>query len=402
MERKKQNHYYFLLVILLLVSGTIFSFFGKSFAKEEKGKIPIVYFSTPGCEECEITRNYLDSLKEIYPYIEIKEFSLSSAKNREMLAYFDKVYGVPLNKRSTAPAVFIGKKYFVREEVTKELESAIKNYDYSETNFLLNTLKNAQLSEEGGKKNITETFEKFGILTVLGAGLIDGYNPCAFTVLIFFISFLLLRKKSRKEILLVGVSFILGFGLSYFLLGVGLFNVISKWKYFDEISKWVYFATAVITLVFAILTVSDYFKARKGKSSEMTLQLSGVEKKTIHSLLRNPKVQGTAIFSFLVSFPVSIVSFSCTGQTYLPTIVYIYSIPALKAKATLYLLLYNVMFVLPLIAIVYVVYRGASSGKITEWFKLHLATVKLWTGIVFFALCGYLTFKTLLLFGIIR
>ncbi len=363
-------------------------------------KIPIIYFSTPGCEECEITRNYLDSLKEIYPYIEVKEYSLSNPKNRELLAHFDKVYNVPENKTNTAPAVFIGKKYFVRGEVTKNLERAVKDYDYRETAFLKDTLKNSQTGM--GKNHLVEMFKRFGVLTVLGAGLIDGYNPCAFTVLIFFISFLLLREKSKKDILVVGSSFIIGFGVSYFLLGIGLFSIVSKWRYFDDIAKWVYFATAVATFVFAVLTVGDYVKAKRGEASKMVLQLSKTEKSTIHSLLRNPKVQGTAIFSFLVSFPVSIVSFSCTGQTYLPTIVYIYSIPALKAKAALYLILYNVMFVLPLIVIVYVVYRGATSQKVTEWFTNHLATIKLWTGIVFFALCGYLSVKTLLLFGLIH
>ncbi len=399
MERKRKN-YYNLLILFLFVFGVFFYFPKITSVKAVNKKIPIVYFSTPGCEECEITRNYLDSLKEIYPYIEIKEFSLSSVKNRELLAHFDKAYNVPPDKRNTAPAVFIGKKYFVREEVTRKLENAIKNYDYSETSFLESVLNSAKPGT--GKNNLVEAFQKFGVLTVLGAGLIDGYNPCAFTVLIFFISFLLLRKKSRREILVVGSSFIVGFGVSYFLLGIGLFNVISKWKYFDEISKWVYLATAIITFVFALFTISDYFKAKQGRAKDMTLQLSGVEKKTIHSLLRNPRVQGTAIFSFIISFPVSIVSFSCTGQTYLPTIVYIYSIPSLKARATLYLLLYNIMFVLPLIIIVYVVYRGASSQKITDWFKQNLATVKLWTGVVFFALCGYLTFKTMLLFNVIR
>ncbi len=398
MERKRQNDYRIALVIFLFLLSVLFpdfSAFGRS-------KIPIVFFSTPGCEECEITRSYLNSLKEVYPYVEIKEFSLSDTKNREMLSYFDKAYSVPMNLRNTAPAVFIGKKYFVREDITKKLEEAVKNYDDSETPFLEQTLKAASSSESKGKNDIVEAFKKFGVLTVLGAGLIDGYNPCAFTVLIFFISFLLLKKKSRREILLVGLSFIIGFGLSYFLLGIGLFKIVSKWKYFDYISKWVYLGTAVVTLIFAVLTISDYFKVKKGRAKEMTLQLSGAEKKTIHSLLRNPRVQGTAIFSFLVSFPVSIVSFSCTGQTYLPTIVYIYGIPSLRSRAVLYLVLYNVMFVLPLLAIVYFVYRGATSKKVTEWFTAHLATVKLWTGVVFFALFGYLSFKTLLLFNIIR
>ena len=387
---------FLLLVLVLSILPTFVH--GVCAADSGKGEIPVVVFTTPGCEECTITRNFLNSLKELYPNMHIIEFSMADEKSRALLLHFDEAYNVPDNLRNTTPAVFIGKKYFVRVSALKRVEDAVKNYDYADTAFLENVLN----AKTGSAKNqMVEAFKKFGVLTVIGAGLIDGYNPCAFTVLIFFISFLLLKKKTRREILVVGSSFIVGFGLSYFLLGIGLFSVVSKWKYFDDIAKWVYLATAVATLIFAILTVQDYIKVKKGKAAEMVLQLSGTEKRTIHSLLRNPRVQGTALFSFLVSFPVSIVSFSCTGQTYLPTIVYIYSIPQLKARAAMYLILYNVMFVLPLIAIVYFVYMGATSQTVIGWFKRNLATVKLWTGIVFFVLFVYLSFKTLLLFGII-
>jgi len=387
-----------LLLLILVLSVLPFFTLKVSAANTNRHEIPVVVFTTPGCEECTITRNFLSSLKELYPNMHIIEFSMADQKSRALLLHFDQVYNVPDNLRNTTPAVFIGKSYFVRVSALKKVEDAIKNYNYADTAFLESVLN----GQTGNAKNqMVEAFKKFGVLTVIGAGLIDGYNPCAFTVLIFFISFLLLKKKTRREILIVGLSFIAGFGLSYFLLGIGLFSVVSKWKYFDDIAKWVYLATAIATLVFAVLTVQDYIKVKKGKAAEMVLQLSGTEKRTIHSLLRNPRVQGTALFSFLVSFPVSIVSFSCTGQTYLPTIVYIYSIPQLKAKAAIYLVLYNIMFVLPLIAIVYFVYMGATSQAVIGWFKRNLATVKLWTGIVFFVLFVYLSFKTLLLFGII-
>jgi cytochrome c biogenesis protein CcdA/glutaredoxin len=395
MIEKKKLSLVFLTIILFISLLPIFS---NSGVVRADSKIPVVVFTTPGCEECTITRNFLNSLRELYPNMQIIEFSMSDEKNRELLLHFDEAYNVPENLRNTTPAVFIGKHYFVRVSALKNVENAIKNYNYSETEFIENVLNS---SSDSSRNNMVEMFKKFGVLTVIGAGLIDGYNPCAFTVLIFFISFLLLKKKTRREILIVGLSFIFGFGLSYFLLGIGLFSVVSKWKYFDDIAKWVYFATAVATLIFAVLTIQDYFRVKRGHAAEMVLQLSGTEKRTIHSLLRNPRVQGTALFSFLVSFPVSIVSFSCTGQTYLPTIVYIYSIPALKTKAALYLILYNIMFVLPLIAIVYFVYMGATSQAVIGWFKKHLAAVKLWTGVVFFILFAYLSFKTMLLFGII-
>ncbi|MGC8722230.1 MAG: hypothetical protein ACP5SB_06620, partial [Caldisericaceae bacterium] len=84
------------------------------------------------------------------------------------------------------------------------------------------------------------------------------------------------------------------------------------------------------------------------------------------------------------------------------TIVYIYSMPSLRIKALLYLILYNIMFILPLIAIVIFAYKGSTSEKFSVWFSAHLATIKLVTGIVFLALFAYLAQRTLLLFGIIH
>lgn len=358
-------------------------------------KVKIVFFSTPGCGECAITRNYLDSLKEVYPQLEVDEYSLKDAENKELLAKLGAVYNLPENKINVTPAIFIGRTAFVREETFYGIDKLIEGFNEEDNAFL----EEALLKEESS--HLLELFKKFGILTVIGAGLIDGYNPCAITVLIFFISLLALRGKSKREMLFVGTAFTLGIGISYLMLGVGLFQIISRWKYFEYISRWVYLATAIVTLTLVVLTFSDYIKAKRGNTKDMTLQLSTAEKKTIHSLLRNPRVASGLIFSFLVAFPVSIVEFSCTGQTYLPTIVYIFSMDNLKAKALLYLVLYNLMFVLPLVAIVAIAYKGATSERITKWFTKNISQIKLYTGIIFVLLFSYLLLKTLSLFGVI-
>lgn len=364
-------------------------------AGKAAAKVKIVFFSTPGCGECAITRNYLDSLKEVYPQLEVEEYSLKDAENKELLAKLGAVYNLPENKINVTPAIFIGRTAFVREETFYGIDKLIEGFNEEDNAFL----EEALLKEESS--HLVELFKKFGILTVIGAGLIDGYNPCAITVLIFFISLLALRGKSKREMLFVGTAFTLGIGISYLMLGVGLFQIISRWKYFEYISRWVYLATAIVTLTLVVLTFSDYVKAKRGNTKDMTLQLSTAEKKTIHSLLRNPRVASGLIFSFLVAFPVSIVEFSCTGQTYLPTIVYIFSMDNLKAKALLYLVLYNLMFVLPLAAIVAIAYKGATSERITKWFTKNISQIKLYTGIIFVLLFSYLLLKTLSLFGVI-
>ncbi|PMP67508.1 MAG: hypothetical protein C0189_01435 [Caldisericum exile] len=384
----------FIFVCLVV---TVLMLFFTPFVRAEKSKITILFFSTPGCSECALTRSYLETLKEIYPNIEVSEFSVSEPKNKELLANLGKIYNLPQNKLNVTPAVFIGKSAFVREEAYKNLENAIKNLNYEDNAFLEETL----LKAKGENSQLVQLFQKFGILTVIGAGLIDGYNPCAITVLIFFISLLALRKKDRREILLVGVLFTLGIGVSYLLLGIGLFELISRWKYFDYIAKYVYLGTTIVTFVLVVLNFFDYLKAKRGDTKGMVLQLSTTEKKTIHTLLRNPKVLTEFIFAFLVAFPVSIVEFSCTGQTYLPTIVYIFGLDYLKAKALFYLILYNFMFVLPLIVITYAAYRGSNSQKISKWFTDNLSTIKLLTGLLFLVLFGYLMLKTLSLFNLI-
>jgi len=105
-----------------------------------------------------------------------------------------------------------------------------------------------------------------------------GIIPVLLQCLYFSFLFLTLRGKSKKEMLIVGILFTVGIGVSYLLLGVGLFELISRWKYFEYISKYVYLATAVITFVLVVVTISDYIKARRGQVSDMTLQLSTTEK----------------------------------------------------------------------------------------------------------------------------
>jgi len=231
-------------------------------------------FSQPGCSECALTRSYLETLKEIYPNINVTEYSVAEVNNKELLAKLGTIYNLPENKLNVTPTVFIGKSAFVREQAYKEVESAIKSFNFADNIYLQDALKQTA----AGGSTLVELFNKFGVLTVVGAGFIDGYNPCAFTVLIFFISLLTLRGKSKKEMLIVGILFTVGIGVSYLLLGVGLFELISRWKYFEYISKYVYLATAVITLVLVVVTISDYIKARRGQVSDMTLQLSTTEK----------------------------------------------------------------------------------------------------------------------------
>ena len=83
---------------------------------------------------------------------------------------------------------------------------------------------------------------------------------------------------------------------------------------------------------------------------------------------------------------ISVLELACTGQVYLPTISFVTSQPELRAAAMAFLALYNLMFIIPLVVVFILAYRGRTSARLADWSKRHLAAVKLGTAVLFIGL----------------
>ncbi len=90
-------------------------------------------------------------------------------------------------------------------------------------------------------------------------------------------------------------------------------------------------------------------------------------------------------------FVVSFLELGCTGQVYLPTILFVSSVQELRMHAVACLAIYNVMFIVPLLTIFALVYFGTRSERLSWWFQQHVAQVKLATSLLFFILAGALS-----------
>lgn len=387
------------IIFLFLILFFILSFITKKVLFSKSQEILIYYFYIEGCPECARVKPFLETLEARYNNLKITKLNIAEVDNQELRAKLDEAFSVPNEKRGVVPAIFIGKSFFIREkDIFENLRDKIENFDYIENNFLLQALS----KDISGKEKIKEYFEKFGVFVILFAGLIDGVNPCAFAVLIFFITFLLATGRKRDDILKVGFFFTLGVFISYLLSGVGIFRVIQKYSIVGIFSKILYLLTAILVLIFAVLSYIDYLKIKSGRGEDIVLQLPGFFKKTAKDMIkRNLNTSIIALSAFLVAFPISIIEFLCTGQTYLPTIVYIIGVPELKARGLLYLIIYNFMFVLPLILIFLGVYFGLSQRALGKLMRENVGKIKLITSIIFFILGGYLIYLVLKSFGII-
>jgi len=250
------------------------------------------------------------------------------------------------------------------------------------------------------KDVILHRFKSFGAGTIVGAGLIDGVNPCAFTVLVFFVSFLSFVGYNRKQIFTLGSFFILTVFLTYLGIGLGLFEFFRRLEIFRFLSHLIFYITAILAFVLGIFSLYDWWIFKKTKDPDkIKLKLPGVIKRQIQNVIRqktddrteDPSTKDRSVLKIIFTavscgFIISLLESVCTGQLYFPTIVFVLGIPALRVKAFSYLLLYNLMFIVPLLIIFVLAIVGVRSEGFAKIARMHLAKVKLLTAIVFFAL----------------
>jgi hypothetical protein len=104
--------------------------------------------------------------------------------------------------------------------------------------------------------------------------------------------------------------------------------------------------------------------------------------------------------ALITGFVVSFIELACTGQVYLPTIVYVLSRPELAGQAFLYLVLYCLMFILPLIVVFGLSYFGTTSEQLGQFINRRTAAIKFVTGLVFVGLAVWMTWTMAPLFGV--
>jgi len=181
--------------------------------------------------------------------------------------------------------------------------------------------------------------------------------------------------------------FTAGIFFSYLLIGFGIMKFLSRFEHITFFSKAVYVIIGLFTLTLAWYNFRDYLaikKIRNGEADKIRLALPVKFRWKIHDTIE--KFAGYRyfiIFAFICGCIISVLEFFCTGQVYLPTLVYILSIPELKLKAFSYLVLYAVMFIVPLLIVFMLVYFGLTSERIDEFNQNHATTVKLATSILF-------------------
>lgn len=217
--------------------------------------------------------------------------------------------------------------------------------------------------------------EQLTLALVIGTALVDSINPCAIGVMLF-LSTVLIRSSADKRLLLtLGTVYIVTIYIIYALSGLGLIwfqhQVINK-----GYAEYIGIIVGGLMILLGLIEIKDFFWYKKG----ISLEIPERYKKRLEVMAKNISLLGIITIGGFVA----LVELPCTGGPYL-------AITAILAKsfnlqAMIYLLIYNAIFVLPLVLILLMIYFGASTAKLKKWRTGHRKWMNLAAGLLMISL----------------
>jgi len=207
---------------------------------------------------------------------------------------------------------------------------------------------------------------------VVVPALIDSLNPCALSVLIFLL-ISIAAAANRRRIILIGSSYIAAVFLFHLLMGIGIFSFVTL----TGLSKAFSLLGAAVAVILGLITLHDVVRDRE----TFFLSVSASGKGLMAQYIRLASIPAAFILGVLAG----LLGFSCTGGIYI-------SILALMSRSLTfsaglpYLLLYNIIFILPLVLVTLLAAYGISPEKADSWRNEHKRALRLVIGLVLIAL----------------
>jgi len=276
-------------------------------------------------------------------------------KFKRIIVYQDKMHGEVEDYRVLAIPEYADD--YVGEVMSYSIDTSIVEY----LNYLGENRDELLKSSKYQSKSL--------LPTILISGFLDGVNPCAFAVLLLFIAFLFSIKRGAKDVWKMGIVYIFAIFLAYLLIGFGILKAlmfINSPHFMAKLGAW------LVIILGGINLINHYFP-----KFPIKLSISPANKDAIHSWMH----KATLPAAFVMGFLVGLCTFPCSGG------IYVAVIGLLVAKTTYwtgvnYLLLYNLMFVMPLIIILILTSNPYTLVKFGEWQQKNKRTERLIMGLV--------------------
>lgn len=204
---------------------------------------------------------------------------------------------------------------------------------------------------------------------VLVSSLLDSVHPCSFSILLITIAFLFGMRMTRKKILQIGGTYVAGIFSAYFLIGLGILKVLHLFNTPHFMGR----LGAALLIIFGVINIlSEFFPKFPVK-----LKIPAA----FHTAMGRLMERASFPAAFGLGLLVGICQFPCMGGPYLMIIGF------LRDQVTYfsgfgYLMLYNLILIVPLLAVLWVAADKTIVDKIQEWKNTNMKGFKFWAGLV--------------------
>lgn len=216
-------------------------------------------------------------------------------------------------------------------------------------------------------------FMQPSFLLFTSLSLLDSINPCAISILLLTVGFLLSLDIKRKQILTIGAVYILGIFLTYILIGLGVLSALSFFGIPKAISKF----GALILMTYSLLSLAEIYIP----NFPIKLAIPSFIKPQIASLMYKASLASV----FLMGVVVGIFEFPCTGGPYLTVLTLLHD-QSTVVSGFFWLIYYNLVFVSPLVLILLLTANKSLHQHLTSFRHSHSKKAGLVTSLLLFGL----------------
>lgn len=321
--------------------------------------IPAVYFFSDSCSHCEKIKPFIDNVSARYPDLALTRLEVNhDAGNREQLIGLSSRYNI---SNPGVPTLFIGSRILIGEaEISNRFESEI-----------LAERSRIAAGDPATPINLTPATpaaQPISPYMVVLAALVDSANPCGLSVLVFLL-ISMAAAGNRSRILMVGGVYVAAMFLFHLLVGIGLFSAVAL----SGLTRPFSLIGGAVAFVLGIITLADVLRNRD--TFILSIPESG------KGMLGTYAKKATVPAAFVLGILSGLLGFSCTGGIYI-SILGLMGRDMTVMTGLPYLVLYNIIFVLPLVVVTLLVAYGLSPDRAERWRTVHKRSIRMIIGII--------------------
>lgn len=352
-----------LLVLIAVISTGAVATESISWTSEQgagEPRVHLYFFWSQKCPHCLKAVPFVDSLQRDYAWLEVHSAEIS--QNRQNLQRYVEMASSLGHEARSVPAFFICGQLITGYDAPEGVGQQILDLASTCRDTPLTALSAAddstlQLPFIGSVEADSHSLLMF---TLIIAGM-DSFNPCAFFVLMFLLS-LMVHARSRARMLLIGSTFVGISALIYFMFMAAWLNLFMMIGAVPAITL----IAGMVAIIIGIINTKDYFLFRQGPS----LTIPESAKPTLYRRMRN-LLKADSITTMLPGTAMLAVAANSYELLCTAGFPMVYTrLLTLSELGTLqhygYLVLYNLIYVIPLMIIVIIFSYTLGAYKLTE------------------------------------